>query len=92
MYLARNVDHSMTSDVNKWRNVTQKLRHSSVLLTFFNTKRVENSICDKQIITKGFGYRPQYQPSTIISPRAKALGLIMGSRVDTLGDNRNAMR
>ena len=25
----------------------------------------------------------------IISPRAKALGLIMGSLVDTLGDNQN---
>ena len=31
---ARNVDHLMTSDVNKWRDVTQNLRHSSVLLTF----------------------------------------------------------
>ena len=29
---------------------------------------------------------PMYQPSTIISPRAKALGLIMGSRVDTAGN------
>ena len=29
-----NVDLLMTSDVNKWRDVTQKLRHSSVLLTF----------------------------------------------------------
>ena len=46
----------MTSDVNKWRDVTQKLRHSSVLLTF-----------------------------------TKALGLIMGSRVDTEGDNQNPM-
>ena len=38
--MARNVDHLMTSDVNKWRDVTQKLRHSSVLLTFFYVKRV----------------------------------------------------
>ena len=84
----------MTSDVNKWRDVTQNVRNSSVLLTFLYVKRVEivNGICDKQIITWGFGYRPQYQPSTIISPRAKALGLIMGSRVDTSGDNQNAMR
>ena len=32
---ARNVVHLMTSDVNKWRDVTPNLRHSSVLLTFF---------------------------------------------------------
>ena len=84
----------MTSEVNKWRDVTQKIRHSSVLLTFLTPKALKqsNGICDKQIITWGFGYRPQYQPSTIISPRAKALGLIMGFRVDTLGDNQNAMR
>ena len=31
----------------------------------------------------GFGYPPQYQPST-----TKALGLIMGSWGDTLGDNQ----
>ena len=31
---ACNVDHLMTSDVNKWREVAQKLCHSSVLLTF----------------------------------------------------------
>ena len=36
-------------------------------------------ICDKLIISRGFGYRPQYQHSTIISHPAKALGLIMGS-------------
>ena len=60
----------------------------------FYVKRVEivNGIYDKQIITWGFGYRLQYQPSTIISPRAKALGLIMGSHVDTSGDNQNDMR
>ena len=33
------IDHLMTSD--KWHDVTQKLCHSSVLLTFFNAKRVE---------------------------------------------------
>ena len=38
---ARNVDHLMTSDVNKWRDVTQNVRHSSVLLTFLYVKRVE---------------------------------------------------
>ena len=38
---ARNVDHLMTSDVNKRRNVTQNVRHSSVLLTFLYVKRVE---------------------------------------------------
>ena len=43
-------------------------------------------------LTWSFGYSPQYQPSTNISPRAKALGLIMGSQVDTSGDNQNAMR
>ena len=35
---ARNVDHLMTSDVNKWRDVKQNVRHSSVLLTFFVRK------------------------------------------------------
>ena len=91
---ACNVIHLMTSDVNKWRDVTQNLRHSSVTLTFLRQTALKklNGICDKQIITWGFGYRPQYQPSTIISPRAKALWLIMGSRVDTSGDNQNAMR
>ena len=28
---ALNVDHLMTSDVNKWRDVTQNVHHSSVL-------------------------------------------------------------
>ena len=32
------------------------------------------------------------KPSTIICPLSKALGLIIGSRVDTLGDNQNALR
>ena len=36
---ARNVDHLTTSDVNKWRDVTQNVRHSSVLLTFLRQKR-----------------------------------------------------
>ena len=48
--------------------------------------------CVIPIISQGFGYRPQYQPSTIISPLAKALRLIMGSQVDTSGDYQNAMR
>ena len=87
---ARNVVHLMTSDVNKWRDVTQNLRHPLFYLHFL--RQTLNGICDKQIITWGFGYRPQYQPSTIISPRAKALGLIMGSQVDTSGGNQNAMR
>ena len=38
------------------------------------------------------GHHPQYQPSTIISPLAKALELIMGSRVETSSDNNNALR
>ena len=38
-------------------------------------------------MTQRFGDRPQFQPITIISPRA--LGLIMGSRVDTLGNKPN---
>ena len=33
-------------------------------------------------------FRALYQPSTIISPRAKALGLIRGSRIDKSGDNQ----
>ena len=62
-------------------------------LTFVSQNRIPDISlqCDKQI-TWGFGYRPQYQPSTIISPRAKALRLIMGSQVDTLGGNQNTMR
>ena len=36
-----NVDHSMTSDVNKWRDVTQNVHHFSVLLTFLCVKRDE---------------------------------------------------
>ena len=32
--LARNVGHLMTPDVNKWCDVTQNVRNSSVLLTF----------------------------------------------------------
>ena len=84
----------MTSDINKWRDLARNLRQTSVLLTFIYAKRVKIGIgiCDKQIITQHFGYRPQYQPSTIISPRAKALGLIMGSRVDTSGNNQNDVR
>ena len=39
--LAHNVDHLMTSDVNKWRGVSQNVRHSSVLLTFLYVKRIE---------------------------------------------------
>ena len=35
---AQNFDHLMTSDVNKWRDITQ---NSSVLLTFLYVKRVE---------------------------------------------------
>ena len=30
----------MTSDINKWREVTQNLRQSSILITFFYFKRV----------------------------------------------------
>ena len=36
----RDVDHLMTSDVNEWRDITQNLRQSSVLLTFLNVKHV----------------------------------------------------
>ena len=32
--LGSNVDHLMTSDVNKWCDVTQNLHDSYVLLTF----------------------------------------------------------
>ena len=38
---ASNLVHLMTSDVNKWCDVTQNLRLSSVLLTFFYVKCVE---------------------------------------------------
>ena len=47
-----------------------------------------NIVCDiykKYLVT-------QYQPMTIISTRVKALGLILGSRVDTSGDNQNVVR
>ena len=36
---ARNVDHLMTSDVNKWRDVTQNVRRSSDLRTVLYVKR-----------------------------------------------------
>ena len=57
-----------------------------------NTLKWRICICDKQSITCCFGYCYQYQHSTTINPRAKALGLIMWSRVDTLGDSQNAVR
>ena len=38
---ASNVDHLMTSDVNKWRDVAQNVHNSSVLLTFLYVKRIE---------------------------------------------------
>ena len=38
---ARNVVHLMTSDVNNWRDVTQNVPHSIVLLTFLYVKHVE---------------------------------------------------
>ena len=37
-------------------------------------------------------FRALYQPSTIISPRAKALGLIRGSRIDRSGENQIVMQ
>ena len=39
--LARKVDHLMTLDVNKWRDVMQSVCHSSVLRTFLNVKHSE---------------------------------------------------
>ena len=39
--LARDIDHQMTSDVNKWRDTTQSLLPSSVLLTFLYAKHVK---------------------------------------------------
>ena len=47
-------------------------------------------ICDKHIslITWVSGYSPQYQPSSIINPLDKALGLITWSWVDTSGNNQ----
>ena len=38
---ARNVNHLMTSDVNKWRDITQNLRQSFVLLTSLYVKHVK---------------------------------------------------
>ena len=38
---SRNVNHLMTSDVSKWRDVKQNVHHSSVLLTFLYVKCVE---------------------------------------------------
>ena len=43
-----------------------------------NSRKQWIEICDKHIMTWGFGLSPQYQPLTVISPWAKALGLIMG--------------
>ena len=40
---AHNVDHLMTSDVNKWRDVTQKLRHSSFFTYIFVRQTRRNS-------------------------------------------------
>ena len=74
----------MSSDVNKWHDVMQNLGQFSVLLTFLYAKAVKMvnwNMCDKQIITWGLGYHPQYQPLTIISLRAKALRLIIRSQV-----------
>ena len=42
---ACNVDHLMKSDVNKWRDVTQNVRHSSVLLTFLYAEIVKRNMC-----------------------------------------------
>ena len=42
-------------------------------------------------ITWGSGYSPQYQPSSIISARTKALVQIMGSRVVILDNNKNKL-
>ena len=38
---ARTVDHLMTSDVNKSRDVTQHLCHSAVVLTFFTSNALK---------------------------------------------------
>ena len=59
----------------------------------FCMSKPQIGVNNKQIISQSIGYRPQYKPSTIISPRAiKVLWLIMGSRVDTSGNNQNAVR
>ena len=90
------VCHSMTSF--EWYCLRLRALHGQISLFWFENKNYdfnENSsnyglkYVINRIITLGFGHCPQYQPSTIISPRAKALGLIMKSRVDTVGDNQN---
>ena len=43
-------------------------------------------------ITWGLGYIPQYQPSSIISPKTKVLVLIMGSQVVILDNYKYKMK
>ena len=59
----------MTSDENKWRDVSQILLESYALLTFLYDSELEYVI-----------YRLSHKV------------LVMGSRVDTLEDNQNAVR
>ena len=63
--------------------------HIFVCQTFLNS---ELEYVIKQIISRGFGYHPQYQPSTVISRRTLDLWLRMGSWVDTLGNGQTGGR
>ena len=75
----------------KESNQTNKQNFKGLcLLTFLydNAKKQWIEVCDRHIITAGFGYNPQIQPSTFISPGVKALRLIMRFCVDILDNNQ----
>ena len=52
-----------------------------------NVLKLWIGICDKQIISQGFGYHPQYQTLTITNSQADSC--VLG---DNSGDNQNATR
>ena len=61
----------------------------NVVMTFADLagRNIETR-CDKQIITWGFWLSPAVSTLDHYQPSSYALGLIMGSRVDTAGDNQ----
>ena len=78
----------MMSDVNKWRDVTQNLRQCYVLLTFLYVKRVKT--LNWNVIN-----RLSHMVLVItlsINPQPYSSQVDIGSRVDTSGDNQNAVR
>ena len=88
-----------TRDFQRKVDATSKSYVNGVCLMLRYTKNKNKQwiwVCDKQVITWHFVYRPLYQLETPLSARdnwvsGKALVLIMGSRVDKSGDNQNAM-